>query len=641
MSEILSPALPIGYMLRDTYTITALLGQGGFGITYLAEEDITGRRVVIKENFPGEFSLRNSANHMAGPAGQSRQENYEWALGAFLNEAKVLTRLRHRNIVPVLTAFRALGTAYYVMDYIGGKPLHEAVPRPQDLTEQQLLSILLPLLSALHYLHTQPEPLLHRDIKPANILIDSDGTPILIDFGAARSTMSTHTHSKVGTPGYAPLEQWANGGNRGPWTDLYAVGATCYRLLTGQEPPDSLDRIYADPGSELLATRPELRGRFSPALLSSIDKAFTMRPADRWQSAQDWLNALHCDNNSTPVPPTKQPTVVVQSALTPQQIARQRLSERNITESQYNDKLHQATGVGGEELLSLLISAGANVNAVDNYGYTPLYWAASWGQAERVRLLLSAPGIDINKANKDGWTPLYRAAQSGHTECVRHLLAVPGIDVNKADKYGDTPLHMAATRSHTECVRLLLAAPGIDVNKADKHGKTPLYRAAQSGHTECVRLLLAAPGIDVNKADKYGGTPLEIAIENGRTECVSLLQTAPGIDANKADKDGNTPLHTAAFWGHTERVRLLLASPGIDVNMADKYGNTPLHTAARNGYAECVRLLLAAPGIDVNKADKHGWTPLDEALENGHTECALLIQAAGGRRRSIWRRLFV
>ncbi|MBR2126222.1 MAG: SEL1-like repeat protein [Akkermansia sp.] len=292
MSEILSPALPTGYMLRDTYTITAQLGHGGFGITYLAVEDVTERRVVIKENYPGEFSMRNSANHTAGPAGESRKENYEWALGAFLNEAKVLTRLRHPNIVPVLTAFRALGTAYYVMDYIGDKPLLKAAPSPHDITEQYLLSILRPLLSALHYLHTQPEPLLHRDLKPDNILIDSKGSPIIIDFGAARSTMSTHTHSKVGTPGYAPLEQWSNGAKRGPWTDLYSLAATCYRLLTGQEPPDCHERVYADPDSELLATRPELRGRFSPALLSSIDKAFAMRPSDRWQSAQDWLNAL-------------------------------------------------------------------------------------------------------------------------------------------------------------------------------------------------------------------------------------------------------------------------------------------------------------------------------------------------------------
>ncbi len=499
MSEILSPALPIGYMLRDTYTITALLGQGGFGITYLAVEDVTGRRVVIKENYPGEFSLRNSANHTAGPAGQSRKENYEWALGAFLNEAKVLTRLRHRNIVPVLTAFRALGTAYYVMDYIGGKPLHEAAPHSQDLTEQQLLSILRPLLSALHYLHTQPEPLLHRDIKPANILIDSNGTPILIDFGAARSTMSTHTHSKVGTPGYAPLEQWANGGNRGPWTDLYAVGATCYRLITGQEPPDCHDRIYADPESALLATRPELRGRFSPALLSSIDKAFTMRPADRWQSAQDWLNALPLDNNSTAVPPSEQPTVGEQPVHTQQQIARQRLSKQLITEAQYNDKLLEAAKVGDKKLLSLLITAGADVNTTDEEGIL---------------------GIDN--------TPLSWAAAQSHTECVRLLLAAPGIDVNKASKNGWTPLHMAASWGHARCIQLLLAAPGIDVNKADNYGATPLYRAARDGYTECVRLLLAAPGINVNKADKDGWTPLEIAEKNARTECAQLIRAARG-----------------------------------------------------------------------------------------------------------------
>lgn len=468
MSEILSPALPVGYVLRDTYTITDLLGQGGFGITYLAEEDVTERRVVIKENYPGEFSMRDSASYTAGPAGLSRKEDYEWALGAFLNEAKVLTRLRHPNIVPVLTAFRAHGTAYYVMDYIGGKPLHEAAPRPRDITEQYLLSILSPLLSALHYLHTLPEPLLHRDIKPNNILVANTGTPILIDFGAARSTVSTHTHTKVGTPGYSPPEQWTTAMRPGPWTDLYALGATCYRLLTGQEPPDCHDRMFGEPNNALLSTRADLSKRFTPALLNSIDKAFALRPAERWQSAQEWLNALQLppiplaqpgtvialphseqtdfnlkkyiqqiakliythhilNKQSLSAKPTKSPAPVkLRADDTAPQTAQEQLRRLGIRKNQYHQQLLMAAEKGDVQLLRLCIEAGADVNYSPHSGLTALSTAAYHGRAACVKLLLATPGIQVNKPDKNGKTPLTKAKERNHTICIKLLRAAGG-----------------------------------------------------------------------------------------------------------------------------------------------------------------------------------------------------------------------
>ena len=145
---IQSSALPVGYMLRDTYTIQSVLGQGGFGITYLAEEDVTERRVVIKENYPSAYSLRQTGSLTAAADGTANLEFYDWALNSFLNEAKVLTRLKHPHIVPVLTAFRALGTAYYVMDHINGSPLHECAPPADRITEDWLLPVLHKLLKA-------------------------------------------------------------------------------------------------------------------------------------------------------------------------------------------------------------------------------------------------------------------------------------------------------------------------------------------------------------------------------------------------------------------------------------------------------------------------------------------------------------
>ncbi len=491
-TEILSPELPIGHKLKDIYTITQTLGQGGFGITYLATEDVTERRVVIKENFPAEFSMRNNNNHQAGPAGAARKENYDWALDAFLNEAKILTQLNHPNIVPVLTAFRELGTAYYVMNYIGGKPLHRAAP--QQITEKWLLGILRPMLHALHYIHTLPEVLLHRDIKPDNILVTPEGTPILIDFGAARSVISTHTHSKVGTPGYAPHEQWSSSKKCGPWTDLYALGATCYRLIVGEAPPDCNDRM-PDETYLPLAPRSELQGRFSPALLSTIDKALTLRTADRWQSAQDWLEAITpAPTNGTRVPTIAEPTPLPAPKIS-KEAAQAELRQKGISAWEYDSKLYVAAENGDAELVKLLIAAGANVNKANEYGWTPLYWAAWNGHKECVEQLIAA-GADVNKAEKDGSTPLYMAAYEGRTECVKLLIAA-GADVNKANKNGEIPLCWAAYKGHAECVKLLIAA-GADVNKADRWGQTPLYGAADNGHTECAELLRDAGG-------NYGG----------------------------------------------------------------------------------------------------------------------------------------
>lgn len=205
------------------------------------------------------------------------------------------------------------------------------------------------------------------------------------------------------------------------------------------------------------------------------------------------------------------------------------LREQDIYEWQYNSEIIDAAFMGDSELLALLITAGAYINATDKDGDTPLCFAAKSGHSECVRLLLAAPGIDVNKSDRKGFTPLYCAAKSGHVECARLLLAAPGIDVNKAANDNWTPLCWAAGNGHVECIRLLLAAPGIDVNKSDReNGWTPLYRAAGNGHIECVRLLLATPGIDVNKTARNGWTPLKKAEIIGHSECARLIREAGG-----------------------------------------------------------------------------------------------------------------
>ena len=504
-TEALSIELPNGYVLQN-YTITEVMGQGGFGITYLATEKDTERRVVIKENYPTEFSTRDRDSHRAAPAGTKNKENYHWALGSFLNEAKILTRLNHPNIVRVLAAFKALGTAYYVMDHIGGNPLHQTAP--QQMTEEWLLSILRPMLSALDYIHSQPEVLLHRDIKPSNILVDPKGTPMLIDFGAARSVISTHTHSKMGTPGYAPHEQWSSSKKCGPWTDLYGLGATCYYLIVGEAPPNCNDRSPDDCYSPL-ASRPELQGQFSPTLLASIDKALALRIDDRWQSAQEWLDELDAEHRRKQEEERRQKAEAEQQILRELEDEKQKAAAAQAALRAAEEKAKQAeTSRRTAEEKARLAEEKHNSSIISS---------GVFKFAAYVVGILLAVWLTFGYIGGPKW-----AVQKNYPTLLRSFLYLPGVDVNKANKYGDTPLFWAASGGHTECVKQLIEAKA-DVNKAANWGYTPLYCAAVVGHKECVKLLIAA-GADVNKANRWGQTPLSVA----KTEEIKRLLRAAG-----------------------------------------------------------------------------------------------------------------
>lgn len=283
--------LPIGYKLHNRYIITELLSDnGGFGMTYRAVDIYRDLNldVVVKENFPLGVAVRNPQTHELDPA-HGMEEFYAKTLQRFEEEAELLSTFDYPNIVRVKTHFSELKTAYYVMPYIGGTELNCALPHPDRLSEAELLPILRSMLQALHYMHNHK--LLHRDIKPNNILIDDKGNPILIDFGLVRSIDKTYHFTRIYTPGYAPVEQISGQGKSGPCSDIYSLGATCYALITGTPPPDSLNRMEEDEYIPL-QSREELHGRYSRELLSGVDRALQVFRRDRWQSAQEWLDTL-------------------------------------------------------------------------------------------------------------------------------------------------------------------------------------------------------------------------------------------------------------------------------------------------------------------------------------------------------------
>ncbi len=303
--EVNLRALPIGQVLND-YRIEGILGQGGFGITYLATDTSLQTKVAIKEYFPREFAVRDRTLTIRASGNNEDRENFTWGLGRFLEEARILARFDHPNIVSVRRFFETNGTAYLVMDYCDGEPLDEIVKRDGTLSREKLERILPQLLDGLEQIHSNNY--LHRDIKPANIYIRSNGTPVLLDFGAARQEIIGHSRSvtSLATDGYAALEQYSTRGKQGTWTDVYGLGATLYRCVTGEKPQASADRILDDTH---VPAASKASGRYSKSLLLAIDAAMGVRPEQRPQKVSQFRAMLEKNiaAASPPAPKLTQP----------------------------------------------------------------------------------------------------------------------------------------------------------------------------------------------------------------------------------------------------------------------------------------------------------------------------------------------
>jgi serine/threonine protein kinase len=277
-------ALPPGTRLGD-YRLDAMIGHGGFGITYRAFDAQLAKVVAIKEYLPLECAIRQADGQVV-PRSARLADDFAWGRERFLDEARALARFRHPHIVPVLRYFEANGTAYTVMEFEDGKNVAELLRDPgRRLPTDDVRRLADGLLSGLGAVHAQG--FLHRDIKPANIIIRRDGVPILVDFGAARQAMGSRTRSLTGmlTPQYAPIEQYALDGKQGPWSDIYSAAAVLYHAIAGQAPPDAAARVGKDPYRPLAETEGD---RFAPAFLAAIDRAMAFAPADRPQSVEAW-----------------------------------------------------------------------------------------------------------------------------------------------------------------------------------------------------------------------------------------------------------------------------------------------------------------------------------------------------------------
>lgn len=297
-------ALPIGSMLQE-YRLDAVLGAGGFGMTYLGWDTHLEKHVAIKEYLPTDLAVRALDGSIV-PITTELKHDYQWGLDRFILEARTLARFSHPHIVRVMRFFEANGTGYMVMEYEKGEPLSEVFKRAPQPDEARLKAIVLPLLDGLEAVHAAG--FLHRDIKPGNIFLRENGSPVLIDFGAARHAIGGTTKSltAVLTPGYAPLEQYASDGNQGPWSDIYAMGGVLYRALANDNPPDAVSRLKSDTLSTRLSS---LRGRVSQPFLQAIEWALSVDEKQRPQSVPEWRRALAGGGPGTAAPAAAAPTV--------------------------------------------------------------------------------------------------------------------------------------------------------------------------------------------------------------------------------------------------------------------------------------------------------------------------------------------
>jgi len=281
-------ALPAGTVLRE-WRLEEVLGVGGFGIVYRGRGIYFDELVAIKEYFPSSISERE-ADDTVVPVDSDAEEVHALGLKKFVEEAKLLWNLstpsRHPNIVSVRSLFEIHGTAYMVMDFEDGVALSRELKKGTKFNERSLWNIIHPIAEGLERAHRVG--VLHRDIKPPNILINEDGRPVLIDFGSARFEAAEATSTKVTfhTPPYAAIEQYVKTYPQGPWTDIYALGVVLYECVTGEKPPEVLERMHAGLGKPLAdGSWPG----YSKKFLQAIDAAMTIRPQERPQSISDWL----------------------------------------------------------------------------------------------------------------------------------------------------------------------------------------------------------------------------------------------------------------------------------------------------------------------------------------------------------------
>ncbi len=300
-----------GTRLIGRYTIEGVLGQGGFGITYLGIDELHEKKVAIKEFFPQGIVTRNiEYQDTVTVTFVGEKDNYEKGKERFLKEARTMAKFsKDEGIVKALDFFGINNTAYIVMEYLEGITLKQYLRENQRIAPEDLIELLVPLIESLDEIHSQG--MIHRDISPDNIMVLPDGRIKLMDFGAARdyTEFGEKSLSIVLKPGYAPPEQYQTHGIQGPWTDIYALCATMYKCITGENPPDAIERVMDDHLKKIS----EFGIVIPPQEEAAIIKGMSVSAKDRYQNIKDFCEDLYGGYEETPASENKESEVEIET----------------------------------------------------------------------------------------------------------------------------------------------------------------------------------------------------------------------------------------------------------------------------------------------------------------------------------------
>ena len=300
-----------GTRLIGRYTIEGVLGQGGFGITYLGIDELHEKKVAIKEFFPQGIVTRNiEYQDTVTVTFVGEKDNYEKGKERFLKEARTMAKFsKDEGIVKALDFFEINNTAYIVMEYLEGVTLKQYLRENQRIAPEDLIELLVPLIESLDEIHSQG--MIHRDISPDNIMVLPDGRIKLMDFGAARdyTEFGEKSLSIVLKPGYAPPEQYQTHGIQGPWTDIYALCATMYKCITGENPPDAIDRVMDDSLKKIS----EFGIVIPPQEEAAIIKGMSVSAKDRYQDIKDFCEDLYGGYEETSVSENKESEIKIET----------------------------------------------------------------------------------------------------------------------------------------------------------------------------------------------------------------------------------------------------------------------------------------------------------------------------------------
>ena len=347
------------YLRRETrligrYTIKSVLGQGGFGITYLGMDELYQRKVAIKEFFPQGIVTRNTEyEDTVTVTFVEEKADYEKGKERFLKEARTMAKFsKDEGIVKVLDFFEINNTAYIVMEYLEGITLKQYIRENQRITSEELVRLLVPLIESLDEIHSQG--MIHRDISPDNIMVLSDGRIKLMDFGAARdyTKFGEKTLSIVLKPGYAPPEQYQTHGIQGPWTDIYALCATMYKCITGETPPDAIDRVIDDhlkKISEFGITIPQ-------QVESVIIKGMSVSAKDRYQDIKDFCEDLY--GGYEEIPASENEEIEIEQVLIKENVenkVKKKTSVQEVKSKTDNKKYRQQKKLSGKAVLAVIL----------------------------------------------------------------------------------------------------------------------------------------------------------------------------------------------------------------------------------------------------------------------------------------------